>query len=438
MRSSTSSEIAMLDAAMQRQQLRSERYRVAIFECLLGLLMLVPFALLSWPGMIDEALRPLLAKGLLPFSLVIGAFLTYEIGVFLWLGRLISKDRLPPPGFAYLNTFVEVSMPTAGLLVGAAFIGGIPMLSGVVPFIYFLFLSLAALNLNPHLCRFAGLVAGVQFLVVSLTLLNLEPEAAGAESPLLAMLHSPHQYILKSVFLVLGGVIAGFVASQIKRQLFASLQTLQERDRAVSIFGQHVSPQVAELLLKQPVDAAGQERQVCVMFLDIRDFSRIASELSPGEVMNYLNTLFSFMIPVVNDHHGIINKFLGDGFMAVFGAPLDDSNPCQHAVRASHVILDKVAELNQSEAITTSRLGIGLHLGVAITGNVGGGERKEYTVIGDVVNLAARIEQATKTFAAQLLVSEEVFKNLGKVDAEDLGLVELKGQAKPARLYKLA
>jgi adenylate cyclase len=278
----------------------------------------------------------------------------------------------------------------------------------------------------------------VEFLVTSLVLLHLTPMGSGEESPMLAILRSPHQYVIKSAFLMLGGCIAGFVAAQIKRQLMSALQTLEERDRAISIFGQHVSPQVAELLLHQPVDSTGEERRVCVMFLDIRDFSRIAGERSPTEVMDYLNTLFSFMIPVINEHRGIINKFLGDGFMAVFGAPLDDCDPCKNAVTASLAILEKIKEMNDAKKIPPTKLGIGLHLGMAITGNVGGGDRKEYTVIGDAVNLAARIEQATKQFQAQLIISEEVAKALETSSGEDLGLVELKGQARPVRLFKLA
>jgi len=252
------------------------------------------------------------------------------------------------------------------------------------------------------------------------------------------MLASPHQYVVKSALLLAGGLIAGFVASQIRRQLAQALATLQERDRAISIFGQHVSPQVAELLLKQPIDSAGQERNVCVMFLDIRDFSRLANVRAAPEVMDYLNTLFGFMIPVINEHQGIVNKFLGDGFMAVFGAPVDDGDQCRHAVDAAREILRRVDQLNRDGRIPQTRLGIGLHLGRAVTGNVGGSERKEYTVIGDVVNLASRIEQATKQYAACLLVSETVAKSLGGGAGEDMGLVELKGQAQAVRLFKLA
>ena len=427
-----------LRLALRRQQLRSERLRVRLFLVLLSLLLVMPTLLTLVPGLVSDSLQPGLRAARLPLTLMLAFFLVYEGLVLLWLNRLLATDRTPPAFFPYLNTFIELSLPTTALLVGGAHAGALTLLSGGIPMVYFLLLCLATLNLDTRLCVYAGAVAAVQFWLASQHLLSLAPPATGIEAPWLAMLHSPHQYAVKSLFLLLGGGIAGFVASQLQRQLRAGLQSLQERDRAVSIFGQHVSPQVADLLLKQPLDASGQEREVCVMFLDIRDFSRLAGVRSPAEVMDYLNTLFSCLIPLVNQHHGIINKFLGDGFMAVFGAPLDDQHPCANAVRAARSILAEVDALNQKGAILPTRLGIGLHLGVAITGNVGGGERKEYTVIGDVVNLAARIEQATKSFSAQLLVSEAVFANLTQETGEDLGLVELKGQSQPARLFKLA
>jgi adenylate cyclase len=177
------------------------------------------------------------------------------------------------------------------------------------------------------------------------------------------------------------------------------------------------------------------------MFLDIRDFSRYASAHSAPEVVSYLNALFGFMIPLVNQHHGMVNKFLGDGFMAVFGAPLADTGECDNAVRASLAILRRLQDLNTQGAIPPTRIGIGLHVGEAATGNVGTAERKEYTIIGDVVNVASRIEQATKLLGAQLLVSAQVASKLdarGGFQTEDMGLVELKGQPQPLRLFKLA
>jgi adenylate cyclase len=428
----------LIQSAMQRELLRSERQRVLVLIGVLGFLLALALALRSVPTLIREELRPRVLSALAPLAGVVVAYLVYEIGVRAWLGRLLRVRRVPPPAFRYLNALIEVSLPTAAMAAGLVVMGGLPVLAGALPFAYFLFVCLTALNLDPWLCVFAGAVAAVEFVVVSLIVLAVESASANAGSPVLAMLHSPHQYFSKGALLLAAGGIAAFVASRIRRQLSTALQTLEERDRAISIFGQHVSPQVAELLLRQPMDFTGQERNVCVMFLDIRDFSRIANERSPAEVMEYLNTLFGFMIPVVNEHHGIINKFLGDGFMAVFGAPVGDGEQCQHAVEAARVILRRVDELNREQRIPPTRVGIGLHLGVALTGNVGSGERKEYTVIGDVVNLASRIEQATKQFQTRLLVSEAVMKSLAGESGEDLGLVELKGQARPVRLFKLA
>ena len=176
------------------------------------------------------------------------------------------------------------------------------------------------------------------------------------------------------------------------------------------------------------------------MFLDIRDFSSYAAGARPEAVMAYLNTLFDFMIDVVNQHQGIVNKFLGDGFMAVFGAPIDDAEQCGHGVRASLEILARLDRLNASGKIHPTRVGIGLHMGEAVTGNIGSNDRKEYTIIGDVVNLASRLEQATKEFQARLLISEAVRQSLdGAMSGiEDLGSVELKGQPHPARVFKVA
>ncbi len=429
----------LIQAALERQQLRSERVRVTAFIFLLVFLLLVLVLLRTRPGLMSEPVRQQLLPSFAPVAQVIGLFLLYESGVGWWLSRLWRKGRQPPSWFPWLNTLVEVSLPTVTIIISARYMGGLPVIEGVLPFVYFLLLGLTSLSLNWKLCGFAGLVASIGFLIVSIVLLlRLEPAFRGADSALLASLRSPHQYIVKSALLLTGGFLSGFVASQLRRQLLTGLQTMQQLNRTVSLFGRHVSPEVAEHLLQQPGGAAGQERSVCVMFLDIRDFSRFAAGRPPGEVVHYLNTLFSGMIPVIHGHRGIINKFLGDGFMAVFGAPVDDPDRCRNAVAAARSILLKVDEMNASGQITPTRVGIGLHLGVAVTGNVGGGDRMEYTVIGEVVNLAARIEQATKTWQARLLVSGEVMDALGGPAAEDLGPVQLKGHDQPIRLFMLA
>ena len=165
--------------------------------------------------------------------------------------------------------------------------------------------------------------------------------------------------------------MAGFVSSRIRAQILNSFHSLEERNRVVNMFGQHVSPAVVERLLQQDVEVRGEVRNVCVMFLDIRDFTTFSETREPVDVVDYLNSLFVFMIDGVNRHHGIVNKFLGDGFMAIFGAPISSDDDRQNAVRAAREIVDEVHARTQDGTIPPTRIGIGLHAGMAVTGNVG-------------------------------------------------------------------
>jgi len=429
----------LIEAAMRRESVRSEVERVRLVVGLLGFLLAVLAFLHSVPNVISGALRTPLLSAILPLAIGIALYLAYEVSAYLWLKKLQRAERIPPVAFRYVNALVEISLPTGALISGALIVGVLPSLLGPIPFVYFPFIFLTALNLDSSLCVFAGAIAGAEFVVTCL-MVTRGSVVGRADTRIVGILTSPHQYVIKSLLLVVGGLIAAFIAHQLRRQLTRAIATLQERDRAISIFGQHVSTEVAELLLRQPLDLTPQEGEVCVMFLDIRDFSRLANDRSPSEVMSYLNTLFGFMIPLINEHHGIVNKFLGDGFMAVFGAPIHDDQQCRHAVSAAMKILHRVEQLNAEGRIPPTRLGIGLHIGRVITGNVGGTDRKEYTIIGDAVNLASRIEQATKQIGGQLLASQAVVTHIDGSGsaAQDMGLIELRGQAQPVRLFKLA
>ncbi|MFN0071631.1 MAG: adenylate/guanylate cyclase domain-containing protein [Chloroflexota bacterium] len=205
------------------------------------------------------------------------------------------------------------------------------------------------------------------------------------------------------------------------------------------MFGQHVSPAVVERLLQQDVEVRGEVRNVCVMFLDIRDFTAFSESREPQEVVEYLNALFVFIIACINRNHGIVNKFLGDGFMAVFGAPISSEDDRRNAVQAARETIDEVHARNLTGAIPATRISIGLHAGAVVTGNAGSEQRKEYTIIGNVVNLASRIEQLNKLFGSELLVSEAVRGAVpeARADAADIGDVEVKGRGAPVRVFRL-
>jgi len=415
--------------------LRSERRRVTILAGLFALAACVYSFFSFVPGLLDLEIRVRLQAQwpwMISLHLAVAA---YEWALRAGIGWLIDHRRQPHVVFRFLNAFLETSIPTVLLFMAVSFMGPRDALSSPAFLLYFFFILLSILQLDARLCFFTGLVAAVEhFIFAYVVIVTLEPESQASFWRL------PVFHFNRSVVLFMAGLVAGLIANQIKRQIEASLRTVQERDRAVRIFGQYVSPQIAEKLLHQPVELGGELRNVCVMFLDIRNFSSYAAGQRPEVVMAYLNTLFDFMIDVVNAHQGIVNKFLGDGFMAVFGAPIEDAERCGHAVGASLEILERLDRLNAAGKIHPTRVGIGLHMGEAVTGNVGSNERKEYAIIGDVVNLASRLEQATKEFHARLLISEAVHRSLdGTISGvEDLGLVELKGQTNPARLFKVA
>jgi adenylate cyclase len=244
--------------------------------------------------------------------------------------------------------------------------------------------------------------------------------------------------IAKAVLLAVAGAVCGFVGAELRRRLVASLETITERNRVVGMFGQYVSPAVVEEILSKPVADTGEVREVTMMFLDIRGFTGFAERRTPSEVVAYLNTLFATMIAIVNAHHGIINKFLGDGFMACFGAPLADPHHREHAVTAALAIADAVERLGAEGRIAPTRIGIGLHAGDAVTGSVGSAERREYTIIGDTVNVAARVEQLTKQYGVVLLVTESVWRAVEATRAgRALDAVAVRGRAEPVAIYAL-
>ena len=215
----------------------------------------------------------------------------------------------------------------------------------------------------------------------------------------------------------------------------------EERNQILRLFGQHTSPAIVEELLRAGADTATSRRQyVCVMFLDIRGFMTFSEQHAPEEVVDYLNRLFEFMIKLINRYHGIIHQLLGDGFMAIFGAPLSHGNDSRNAVKAALAIIDRVRAACTAGALPPTRIGIGLHAGEVVAGTVGSMIHKEYKVTGDVVNLAARIEQLTKQYDAQLLVSEAVWKALepGRFEGASIGAVDVRGRAGSVHLYKLA
>ena len=231
-----------------------------------------------------------------------------------------------------------------------------------------------------------------------------------------------------------------FIIASQSTQVIHNKRLIEERNRVKMIFGQHVSPSVAEELLHQGAAEQSRKMTVCVMFMDIRGFTTFAEQHTPEEVMAYLNSVFGFMIECVIEHRGIVHRLLGDSFIALFGLPVPHQNDCQNAVDAARAMIQRLEEKCASGEVPLTRIGVGIHVGSIVVGTVGSENRKEFQINGDVVNLTARIEQLNKTFDSQLLISEDVYALIRQegLEAEKLENVDIRGRKNQIMLYKLA
>lgn len=431
------SDARAFESELALEILKSDKLRVTILICVFGAvvpvtLTLAVFGFEEFQHIFHGNFKSFLTIVLSVMILGLGC-LVVELFV---INRLIRERRKAYPVLPYVSALVETCIPLTALLITAQYVGPAYVLLTPAPFVYPLLIVLSTLRMDFRLCVFTGAVSAVQYWILALIFMT-QAETMATTEPILSST-SPH--ILKGFLFLLTGVAAGAVTVQIMKRLLKSFEIVEERNRISRTFGEYVSPIVMKKLLTLKPDLQSEKREVCVMFLDIRDFTSFAEKRTPEEVVRYLESLFEFMIEIVNRHHGVINKFLGDGFMAVFGAPLSDGDDCLNGVAAAREILLRVEEEVAMGKVLPTTVGIGMHAGEAVTGSIGSSLRKEYTVIGDVVNLASRIEKLNKRFESRLLVSENVWQSLGESSTEaiPMGNVLVRGRENGIGIYQLA
>lgn len=216
---------------------------------------------------------------------------------------------------------------------------------------------------------------------------------------------------------------------------------LKERDKVKTLFSKFHGSSITEDLLNKQIGVGGSNKEVTIFFSDIRGFTSFSESRTPEEVVSMLNEYFAIMVRIIQQNHGIVDKFIGDAIMAVWGAPKTSVRDAQNAVRACIEMRKALAELNikrKNKGQPPIMIGMGLHTGPAISGTIGSDDRMEYTVIGDTVNMTSRIESSTKAFGTDLLVSEATAKAVEKEFAlEKAGAAEVKGKSEPLNLYKV-
>ncbi|MEO0231043.1 MAG: adenylate/guanylate cyclase domain-containing protein [candidate division WOR-3 bacterium] len=218
-------------------------------------------------------------------------------------------------------------------------------------------------------------------------------------------------------------------------------KSLKEKEMIKDAFRRYVSHQVAEEIFKNPEtyiqSLKGERRKVAVVFADIRGFTPLAEKLPPEDVVQILNNYLTKMTDVVFKYEGTLDKFIGDCIMSVFGAPISHNDDVFRAVKVAWEIQKYIEKENENkEESEKLRVGIGISYGEVVVGNIGSKERLEYTVIGDSVNLAARLESIAK--GGEILISSEVYESVkDKVIAEKLPPTKIKGKSKEVSIYKI-
>ncbi|MBO4226354.1 adenylate/guanylate cyclase domain-containing protein [Bradyrhizobium neotropicale] len=352
-------------------------------------------------------------------------FILFELWVHGAITRHMRRGRDLPVVRRYIGALIETSLPTVALALHIDSMGSVAALGFAAPFLYFIFIILSTLRLDFWLSTFTGFVAAAQLFCLAMF---FHPDA------------EPNLYYhaARSFIVLICGMLAGAVGMQLRRQFEASIAAATARDRITDLFGQHVSPQVVERLMTEGASTDSDIRRVAVMFVDFRSFTAGARTRSPQEVVERLDRAFAMLVDILDRHGGIVNKFLGDGFLALFGAPLEAEDAAHQAVAAAREMLLANERFNE----TTSwplRIGIAIHIGEVVAGNIGSPRRKEYTVIGDTVNFAARLEALNKELNSQFLISSEVREAIGEAagDAVPRGEVPIRGYEKPVAVWQL-
>jgi class 3 adenylate cyclase len=228
----------------------------------------------------------------------------------------------------------------------------------------------------------------------------------------------------------------------LKARINASLEKKRLRDEMKELVRRFATPEVAQDLQESGFSLGGKRVVASVMFSDIRGFTPLVESQPPEETIDLLNTYYTLMFDAIDSHGGVVNQMIGDGLMAIFGAPLPLVDHCASAVRAAQEMIEMVEMFNAertAEGKVAIRIGIGIASGEVVAGYAGTSKRATYTCIGDTVNLASRLEAHTKTAKAAILIDEATREKLGDAfKLEPLGPVHFKGKSAEVEVYSVS
>lgn len=401
---------------------------------LIGLFMLGLLATVVNYAFLDESVLKVFGGKSTYFSVQawIGLFILYEALVVIYLRAKFKYSRPVSLRFKLINTFVEITYPTVFILYSLHEQQALHVIDSPLTFLYFLFIILSILHLDFKINMITGILAAIQYSALTYYGFNMVDTTGDVVKTL-----PENSYYVRAVILLLCSGAAAFVSMELRNRIRASFQSQQAKDKLELLFGQQVSREVSRALIDGGGD--GRRQDATVMFVDVRNFTGFADTHSAEQVIEYQNKLLSPVIDVINQHQGVVFQILGDGLMACFGAPVDNVLHADMAYQAGLSILKKLKESNAKEDIPFTNIGIGLHSGTLVTGNIGNENRKQFSVSGTPVIIASRIEQLNKKYGTEFLISEEVYSRIaaGRQTITCLGDEPIRGIGNTIKIYKV-
>ncbi len=372
------------------------------------------------------------------FSNILGicAYLLYNLVVYILLRTIGYR-----PALKYLSPAFTVSIVTLIVFGYANTSGWAHSLRTVTLLFYFVPIALSGLYCRPIVPLYTGALAAGEYSLLFLYVAFVERIPVGTrETFRVENISWDILFVYCSAFLIIGAGVA--YASRRSRSLVDRLVKSEAQATFVrKVFGYYVSDSVRDNILRNKPELGGEERKVSILFSDIRGFTTLSEKLSASEIIDLLNDYFETMSGAIIENEGIINKFIGDGIVALYGTPLPVENHVYKAVMTALRMRELLAGFNKTLTKTGKpliKIGIGIHTGNVVIGNVGSHQRMEYTAIGDTVNVASRVQEATKLFSTDILMTKDVYDALeNHINVVRLPLVRVKGKEKPLTLYKI-
>ena len=379
------------------------------------------------------------------FAAQLGAWLLYALVLYAFF-------YLRPEAYVgwlkYLSIFIDLALVTLAAAGNANNHSGIiEYMTSYTPLIYVLWNLMSAFRYSMTACLYS---AGLSILFNSIVLIAAVTSGAIAISERSVYGQNAiniADQVQQIIFIALPGIVAGIIA-RISRGLVlrAEVESMQRGrlEHEKQELGRYLSKDLVDFVLSEPsrLKLGGSRRHVAVMFTDIRNFTPLTEAIEPEVVVSFLNDYFSDMVDIVFRYGGALDKYTGDGLMAVFGAPLPVNDASGRAVMAAVEMMTALARFNERQEgspFGSIEMGVGIATGTVVSGNIGSLQRMEYTSVGDTVNTAARLEQMNKDLGSQIVICQSTFEALGNsVPAYTTGTHMIRGKHREVRPYIVA